>query len=65
MITDSEVLRIVEDHALMVHAIDSICTALDNGTDMPNFVPIMNDALVTDQIGKICEHLTTLRRKLV
>ena len=58
-------LNIIEDHALIVHTIDSICTALENGTEMPNFIPILNDTLVTDQLGRICEHFTSLRKKLM
>ena len=50
-------LNTIEDHALMVHTIDSICCALENGTPMPNFIPVMNDAVVTDQLSKIAEAL--------
>lgn len=63
MKVDNNILRIIEDHALMVHCIDSICTALENDTDMPNFIPILHDTLVTDQLGKICEVFSMLKKK--
>lgn len=61
MENSERLIDIIEDHANMVHTIDAICTAIENDTEMPNFIPVMNDTLVTDQLGKICETITTLR----
>lgn len=65
MENSERLINIVEDHANMVHAIDSIACAIENGTEMPNFIPVMNDTVVTDQLGAICETITKLRKKLV
>lgn len=58
-------LGIIQDHALICHAIDSICCAMENGTEMPNFIPVTNDPLVSDQLGRIAETITILRKKLL
>lgn len=58
-----KLIEIVEDHALLTHAIDSICCALENDTEMPNFIPVLHDAMVTDQLGRICESFTLLRNR--
>lgn len=62
---DDRIVDIIEDHTMMAHAIDSICCALENGEEMPNYIPMMNDTLVTDQLGRICEHINKLRKKLL
>lgn len=55
----------IEDHTRVCDVIDAICCAIENGTDMPNYVPVCNDLMLTDQLGKICETITTLRKKLL
>ena len=62
---NERLLNIIEDHAMMTHALDSIATAIENGTDMPNFVPVMNDTMKTDQFSLICETITKLRKALL
>ena len=57
MKNSDRLINIIEDHALMVHAIDSIYCALENGTPMPNFIPVLNDTLITDQLSRIAEAL--------
>ena len=65
MENSDKLINIIEDFAMMRHAVDSICCAIENGTDMPNFIPVMNDAVLTDQLCKISETITALRRKLL
>lgn len=59
------VVEKLEDHARVCDTIDAICCALENGTSMPNFIPMCNDGMLTDQLGKIAEHITLLRDKLL
>lgn len=65
MENNDKVISIIEDHTRVTDTIDSICCAIENGTDMPNFIPVCNDTILSDQLGKICETITTLRRKLL
>lgn len=60
-VTD-KVLKVVQDHTRITDTIDSICCAIENGTEMPNFIPVCNDTMVSDQLGKICETITELRK---
>ena len=62
---EKKVIDIIEDHARVTDTVDQICCAIENGTPMPNFIPVCNDALVSDQLGKICETITKLRNKLL
>ena len=55
MKASNRMVNIIEDHACICHFIDCLCTSIENGTELPNFVPVLNDALVTDQLGKIAE----------
>lgn len=65
MENNERVLNIIEDHIVICNYLDAICCALENGTDMPNFSPITNDMMVGEQLEKICETFTKLRRKLL
>ena len=65
MKVDKEVVEIIQDHTRVTDTIDSICCAIENGTEMPNFIPVCNDTIVSDQLGKICETITNLRKKLL
>lgn len=56
MITDS-VLEIIEDHVRICDTIDWICCAIENGYEYPNFIPVLHDTLVTDQLSQIVERL--------
>lgn len=60
-VTD-KVLEVVQDHTRITDTIDSICCAIENGTEMPNFIPVCSDTMVSDQLGKICETITELRK---
>ena len=62
MKNSDRLINIIEDHAMIVHMIDSMCCALENGTPMPNFIPVLNDTIVTDQLGKIAEALSSKRK---
>ena len=61
MKVSDRVINIIEDHESIVQTLDAICCALENGTPMPNFIPVLNDTLVTDQLSKICEALSEKR----
>jgi len=60
---DNSVLEIVQDHTRVTDTIDSICCAIENNIDMPNFIPVCNDTMVSEHLGKICEYITELRKK--
>ncbi len=60
---NEQVIEIIQDHTRVTDTIDSICCAIENGTEMPNFIPVCNDSMVSDQLGKICEEITKLRKK--
>ena len=60
---NEQVIGIIQDHTRVTDTIDSICCAIENGTEMPNFIPVCNDSMVSDQLGKICEEITKLRKK--
>lgn len=59
------VVEKLEDHARVCDTIDAICCAIENGTDMPNYIAMCNDAMLSDQLSKICETITILRKKLL
>lgn len=63
MKVSDRVINIIEDHESIVQTLDAICCALENGTPMPNFIPVLNDTLVTDQLSKICEALNEMRHE--
>lgn len=65
MKADEKILNIIEDHANIVHAIDSICCSIENGTEMPNYIPVLNDLMITDQLSLINETIKKLRQKLM
>ena len=58
-------IDIVEDHEGIRQFLNAVCFAIESGTDMPNFVPVLNDTLVTDQLGMISHTITELRKKLL
>lgn len=57
MKASDRLINIIEDHANITQFLDQVCCALENGTEMPNFVPVLHDTLVTDQLGVIAENL--------
>lgn len=58
-------IEVIEDHTRITDTLDSICCAIENGTEMPNFIPVCNDTMLSDQLGKIAETITNLRKKLL
>ena len=62
---NEQVIEIIQDHTRVTDTIDSICCAIENGTEMPNFIPVCNDSMVSDQLGKICEEIKKIRKKLL
>ncbi len=52
-----------EDLALVRSTIDSICCGIENNSDMPNYIPVCNDLMLTDQLGKIATCITNLRNQ--
>ncbi len=65
MEANSQVVSIIEDHVRICDTINSIYCAIENGTEMPNYIPVCNDSLATDQLSKIAETITKLRKKLL
>lgn len=63
MAKNDKTIEIIQDHARVCDTLDSICCAIENGTAMPNFIPVCNDTILSDQLGKICETITKLRNK--
>lgn len=61
----NEVVEIIEDHTRVCDTLDSICCSIENGCEMPNYIPVCNDTMVSDQLSKICETITNLRKKLL
>lgn len=62
---ENNILEIIQDHTRVTDTIDSICCAIENGSEMPNYIPVCNDVLISDQLAKICETITKLRKKLL
>lgn len=58
---NDRVLNIIEDHESITQTLDQIVSALENGSPMPNFVPVLHDTLMTDHLSKICETLNKRR----
>lgn len=61
MKTDDRIVNIIEDHVRICEAIDQIICSFENGIDLPNFIPVLHDTVVTDQLGKIVERLKGTR----
>lgn len=61
METNDRVINIIEDHESIVQTLDGIVSALENGTPMPNYIPVLHDTLITDHLSTICEHLNKNR----
>ena len=61
MKASDRIVNIIEDHALICHFLDSVVCALENGTELPNFVPVLNDTLITDHLSTITERLKGLK----
>ncbi len=54
---NDRVLNIIEDHESITQALDQIVSALENGSPMPNYIPVLHDTLMTDHLSRICEEL--------
>lgn len=66
MKVDTEILHIIEDHTLTTQYLDQLCCAIENpAVEIPNFIPICNDSLITDRLTTITEHIKDLRKKLL
>lgn len=57
MKVSDRVLNIIEDHESIIQCLDAMVNAFDNGLEMPNFIPVLHDTLITDHLCKICEKL--------
>ena len=57
MNVSNRMVDIIEDHESIVQTLDAICCALENGMPLPNYIPVLNDLVVTDQLTKIVEAL--------
>ena len=60
------VLEIIEDHVRVTDYLDQLCCAIENPeVELPNFIPVCNDSLLTDRLTTITEHIKDLRKKLL
>lgn len=58
MNVDDRILNIIEDHALVTQFLGQLyCALKDERVAFPNFVPFLNDSIVTDYLGVIAEAL--------
>ena len=64
MAKNDKTIEIIQDHTRVCDTLDSICCAIENGSAIPNFIPVCNDTILSDQLSKICETITKLRNKL-
>lgn len=62
MKVDDRILDIIEDHESIIQTLDGIVNAIDNGLEVPNFIPVLHDTLITDHLCKICEKLKEMPR---
>lgn len=62
MKVNDRILNIIEDHESITQTLDQIVSALQENKPMPNFIPVLHDTLVTDQLSIICEKLNALRK---
>lgn len=62
---DDRIINIIEDHESIIQTLDGIVCAIENGTDLPNFIPVLHDSVITDHLSKICETLNAKDRKEV
>ena len=64
MKVDQKILEIIQDHELVTQYIDQLCCSIENPKiGLPNFVPVCHDAVLTDMLTKIIEHIRDLRGK--
>lgn len=51
---NDRLIAIVQDYALLTEYLNELCCAIHNkNLDLPNFVPVMNDELVSAQLEEI------------
>ena len=55
---NKRVIEIIEDHESIVQTLNAIACAIENCTGMPNYIPMLHDTAVSDQLGIICEALS-------
>ena len=57
-----KILEKIEDLESIVQTLNAMACAIENGTDMPNYIPMLNDGLTTDNLSTICEALKKARQ---
>ena len=56
MCAGEQVLHIVQDHESIVQFLDVLCCSIENDrVDVPNYVPMLNDGLMSDKLSKLAE----------
>ena len=66
MESNKDFIEIIEDHVRVADYLDQLCCAIENPkVELPNFIPICNDSLVTERLTQITEHIKGLRKKLL
>lgn len=62
MKNSDRVVDIIEDHACVIQTLGQIYEAIESGSPMPNYIPVLNDVAVSDCLSKICETINKYRR---
>lgn len=66
MKVDKEILEIIQDHTLTIQFLDQLCCSIENPkVELPNFIPVTNDSMITERLTTITEHIKELRKKLL
>lgn len=66
MENNDRIIDMVEDYARVTDFIDNLCCAIENPkVELPNFIPMCNDGLITDRLTTITQHIKELRKKLL
>lgn len=55
----------IEDYTRVRDWLDSVCCSIENGMQMPNYIPVCNEPMLTDQMSKVSECIENLRKRLL
>lgn len=63
---ENRTIDMIEDYTRVTDFLDCLCCAIENPkVEIPNFIPMCNEALITDRLTTITEHIKKLRKKLL
>ena len=52
-----ELMSLIQDYALIEDFLLNVSHCIVAGSDMPDHIPMLNNGLLTDTLGVICEKL--------